>query len=751
MTHLPKLIEDLALILIAGAITTLIFKKLKQPLVLGYIIAGLLVGPHIAVVPTVVDTDNINVLAEIGVIFLLFSLGLEFSFKKLVRVGGTASITAIVEIIGMLLVGYAAGSLMGWSLMDCVFLGGILSVSSTTIIIRAFEELGVKSQQFAKIVFGVLIVEDLVAILLLVLLSTLAVSRQFAGSEMLFSVLKLLFFLSLWFISGIFILPTFLRKARKLLNEEMLLIISLALCLGMVVLATQAGFSPALGAFVMGSILAETTVAERIEHLVKPVKDLFATVFFISVGILIDPATIINHGWPVLIITVLTIGGKLVSTSLGAILSGQPLKQSIQAGMSLAQIGEFSFIIATLGVTLKVTSDFLYPIAVAVSAITTFTTPYLIRFSEPFYNFLNRVLPARLINALNKYSSGTQSIQAESDWKAVLKSYLSIILTNLVIVVAIILLFSTFVAPFVQSKIASPTVANILILIISLAAIAPFLWAMMAKRPDSFAYANLWLDKKYNRGPLVMIEVLRNVLAVLLLALLVDRLFSGIVAILVAIPVIIIVLFVFSKRVQSFYSRIEKRFLNNLNERESEEAVAEVPKASLSPWDAHLADFEISPHANYVGKTLEELSWRETFGINIAYIERGGKMIYAPQRYEKIYPFDTIGVIGTDQQLMQLRPLLDENSSDRVYEEDTDDRENIVLQKIIVDENTKLKGNTIRLSGIREKTNGLVVGIERDGRRILNPASDTVFAWDDVIWIVGDRRRIQQLYVRHDQ
>ncbi|RXK86432.1 cation:proton antiporter domain-containing protein [Filimonas effusa] len=751
MTHLPKLIEDLALILIAGAITTLLFKRLRQPLVLGYIIAGLLVGPHISIVPTVVDTDNINVLAEIGVIFLLFSLGLEFSFKKLVRVGGTASITAIVEIIGMLLIGYAAGSLMGWSLMDCVFLGGILSVSSTTIIIRAFEELGVKSQQFARIVFGVLIVEDLVAILLLVLLSTLAVSRQFAGSEMLFSVLKLLFFLSLWFLAGIFILPTFLRKARKLLNEEMLLILALALCLGMVVLATQVGFSPALGAFVMGSILAETTVAERIEHLVKPVKDLFAAVFFISVGILIDPSTIIQHGWPVLIITVLTIGGKLLSTSLGAILSGQPLKQSIQAGMSLAQIGEFSFIIATLGLTLKVTSDFLYPIAVAVSAITTFTTPYMIRLSEPFYNFLNKVLPARLINGLNKYSSGTQSIQAESDWKAVLKSYLSIILTNLVIVIAIILLFSTFVAPFVQSRIANPTVANILILIISLAAIAPFLWAMMAKRPDSFAYANLWLDKKYNRGPLVMIEILRNVLAVLLLALLVDRLFSGIVAILVAIPVIIVVLLVFRKRVQNFYSRIEKRFLNNLNEREAESPAAETPKASLSPWDAHLADFEISPHANYVGKTLEELAWRETFGINIAYIERGGKMIYAPQRYEKIYPFDTIGVIGTDQQLMQLRPLLDDNSAERVYEEESDDRENIVLQKIIVDENTKLKGNTIRLSGIREKTNGLVVGIERDGRRILNPASDTVFAWDDVIWIVGDRRRIQQLYVRHDQ
>lgn len=750
MTHLPKLIEDLALILIAGAITTLIFKRLKQPLVLGYIIAGLLVGPHIAIVPTVVETANINVLAEIGVIFLLFSLGLEFSFKKLVRVGGAASITAIVEVLGMLGIGYAAGQLMGWSDMDSIFLGGILSISSTTIIIRAFEELGVKSQQFAKIVFGVLIVEDLVAILLLVLLSTLAVSRQFEGTEMLFSVLKLVFFLSLWFIAGIFILPTFLRKARKLLNEEMLLILALALCLGMVVLATQVGFSPALGAFVMGSILAETTVAERIEHLVKPVKDLFAAVFFISVGILIDPSTIIKHGWPVLIITLLTIGGKFLSSTLGAVISGQPLKQSIQAGMSLAQIGEFSFIIATLGLTLKVTSDFLYPIAVAVSAITTFTTPYLIRFSEPFYNFLNRILPARLIRSLNKYSSGTQNIQAESDWKIVLKSYVSIILTNMVIVLAIILLFSTFVAPFVQSKITNYIISNVVILVISLAAIAPFLWAMMAKRPDTLAYTNLWLDKKYNRGPLVVMEIVRNILAVLLLALLVDRLFSGIIAILVAIPVIVIVLFIFSKRLQSFYSRIEKRFLNNLNARENG-TPEDNPNSGLSPWDAHLADFEISPHAGYVGRTLEELSWRENYGINVAYVERGGRMIYAPQRSEKIYPFDKIGVIGTDQQLMQIRPILDESDNNPVYEENNEDRENIVLQKILVDEHTQLKGKTIRLSGIREKTNGLVVGIERNGSRILNPASDTVFAWDDIIWIVGDRRRIQQLYVKHEQ
>ena len=373
MGHLPDLIRDLALILMAGAITTLIFKKIKQPLVLGYIIAGFLVGPHVNFIPTVADNANIEILAEIGVIFLLFTLGLEFSFKKLMRVGGAASITAFVEIAFITVAGYFAGKWMGWSMMDSLFLGGMLASSSTTIIIRAFDELGIKTKQYARIVFGVLVVEDIVVILLMVLLSTIAVTKQFEGSEIIFTVAKLLFFLALWFIAGIFLLPTLLKKAKSLLDEETLLILSIGLCLGMVVLATQVGFSAELGAFIMGSIIAETTSAEKVEHVTKPVKDLFGAVFFVSVGMMIDPQAIMQYGWPVVIVTLLTLFGKLFSTTLGALLSGQPLKQSVQVGMSMAQIGEFAFIVATLGLSLGVISDFLFPVAVGASAITTFT------------------------------------------------------------------------------------------------------------------------------------------------------------------------------------------------------------------------------------------------------------------------------------------------------------------------------------------------------------------------------------------
>ncbi|RYZ75235.1 MAG: cation:proton antiporter, partial [Proteobacteria bacterium] len=357
MTHLPGLINDLALILIAAGVVTLLFRRLRQPVVLGYLIAGFIVGPHFALVPTISDQPNVQVWSEIGIIFLLFALGLEFSFKKLVKVGGAASVTASVEVIGMVAIGYVTGFALGWSAMDSLFLGGVLAISSTTIIIRAFEEVGVKGRAFVSLVFGVLVVEDLIAILLLVLLSTVAVTKSFAGQEMLYSGAKLLFFLILWFAGGIFIIPSFLRKARAWMNGETLLVTAVGLCFAMVVIATKAGFSPALGAFVMGSLLAETIEAERIEHLIGPVKDLFAAVFFVSVGMLIDPKVLVQYAGPIAIISLVTVVGKLTTTTIGALISGRPLKHSVQAGFSLAQIGEFSFIIAGLGLSLKVTSD----------------------------------------------------------------------------------------------------------------------------------------------------------------------------------------------------------------------------------------------------------------------------------------------------------------------------------------------------------------------------------------------------------
>ncbi|MES2652840.1 MAG: cation:proton antiporter [Bacteroidota bacterium] len=738
MIHLPVLIADLGLILAAGGITTLIFKRIKQPLVLGYILAGLLVGPHFKFIPTVSDHANITIWAEIGVIFLLFSLGLEFSFKKLVKVGGSSSITAIVEIIGMSIIGFIAGYLMGWKTMDSIFLGAVLSVSSTTIIIRAFEELGVKHKKFANLVFGALIVEDLAAILIMVLLTTIAVSQQFAGMEMITSILKLSFFLILWFLGGIFIIPTFLKLTKKFMNDETLLVVSLALCLTMVLLAVKVGFSPALGAFIMGSILAETPQAEKIEHLTKSVKDLFGAIFFVSVGMLIDPTILIQYWKPVLIITGITIVGKLLTTGGGALLSGQPLKTSVQTGMSLTQIGEFSFIIATLGLSLKVTSEFLYPITVAVSAITTFTTPYLIKHSEGFNNFLVKILPKKWIDAIGRYSSSTEGITTLSDWKVLLRAYIFNTIIHSVIIIAIVVLSSRYLHPFIDDHIMDGKNGIIISVIISFISMAPFLWALSIRRIQKIAYSHLWLNKKYTRGPLIAIEVFRIALGIFFVGFLMYEYFDTWIAAGIALLLIILGMFIFSRRLQSFYDKLEKRFMLNLNARENENN-----KPGILPWDTHLTELKVSPESEVVGKTLAELMIREKYGVNIALIERGRNTIPTPGREERLYPNDKLLLIGADDQLAAVKVLL-EIDLPEINESTFPDKE-MTLQKVVVNMLSPIYGLSIRNAGIREKAQALVVGVERGEDKILNPSSDFVFDNGDVIWIVGNNKKIKEV------
>jgi monovalent cation:H+ antiporter-2, CPA2 family len=738
MAHIPTLIMDLALILCSAGIVTLLFKKLNQPLVLGYIIAGLLVSPNFSLFPTVIETESIKTWAEIGVIFLLFSLGLEFSFKKLVKVGSTAAITGLFEIVMMLNVGYFAGRMMDWSKMDSLFLGGIIAISSTTIIFRAFDELNLKSKKFAGIVIGVLVIEDLVAVLLMVLLSTVAVSQKFQGSEMLISVLKLAFFLTLWFLAGIFILPGLLKRLSKHISDETLLIVSIALCLMMVLIAANVGFSAALGAFIMGSILAETTQAERIEHVIKPVKDLFGAVFFVSVGMLIDPAILVQYAWPVITLTLCVILGKIIFVSSGALLSGQPLKQSVQAGTSLSQIGEFSFIIATLGVTLNVTSHFLYPIAVGVSVITTFTTPYMIRLAEPINQFLQKVLPRRWLESINRYSTGAQHISAESDWKIVLQSFIQTILFNTVICVAIILFFVKFVESFFTIW---GLWGNILTAVMTLACLSPFLYMLTTRRISKPSYTQLWLNR-YNRGPIIGLEIIRVALGVLLVGFLFDQLFSTKIALIIGLTVIIVSSVIFRRKLRAFSTRIEKRFITNLNLRESMEIKS--PVNHLLPWDAHLAYFDIDIDSTLVGKPLIELELREKYGVNLALIERGNRMIMVPDKDQKLYPFDRIAVIGTDEQLQNFKSTIEAANKAQVFEENSG---NVSLTQLTVHPGFPYLGKTIRESNFRVHVNGLIVGIERNGERILNPESTLKFELDDTLWIVGDEKKVKALMV----
>lgn len=750
MEHLPKLIEDLALILIVGALVTLLFKSIKQPIVLGYIIAGFCVGPHMSLIPTVTDSENVHTLAEIGVIFLLFSLGLEFNLKKILHIGGTSSITALVEIVFITFTGYFLGRFLGWNVMDSVFLGGMLASSSTTIIIKAFDDLGIKTLHYTKIVFGVLVVEDIVVILLLVLLPTIALTQNFSGNELLLTVAKIPFFLVIMFVIGIFILPSFLKKIKGFLNDEMQLILYVGLCLGMVVLSTKVGVSAELGAFLMGFILAETTSAERVEQLIKPVKNLFAAVFFISIGMMIDPKLIIEHGWAVVAVTLLTVFGKLLSTTGGALISGQPLKQAIQVGMSMAQIGEFAFIVATLGLSLGVISEFLFPVAVGASAITTFTTPYMIKYSEKTYNFIERILPASWLIAINKYSHTTQTIHVEKNWKKVLKTYGSIILINSVISIALLLLSLEFLFPFLQSIFNAPVLAKLISFIVTLGILSPFIWGIMAKKPRNIAYKELWATNKYSRGPLLLMEILRLVIGLLILSFLVREIFSTLIAVIILVPAVTGVLIILSNQLRKYYNRIEKRFVLNLNTEDKDinhgsRKIRQQLTESLnfSPWDANIVDLKVRPHAQYAGVPLEKLAWREKYGINIAYIRRGDDIFFTPSRTSRLFPHDKVGIIATDEQMKEFKLMFDASPIENNRENSLDD---IVISSIRVNENNKLKGLSIKESGIREKTNGLILGIERNDTRIFNPVSSTIFEWNDIVWIAGEREKIRVYY-----
>jgi len=761
MAHLPEIIQDMALILLVGALVTILFKRIKQPLVLGYIIAGFLVGPHFSYLPTIVDHENIETFAQIGVIMLLFSLGLEFSFKKLVKVGGPASITAVTEIIFVGLGGYLTGYLLGWNQMDSLFLAGMLASSSTTIILRAFDELGLKSKQFAKVVFGVLVVEDIIVILLMVLLSTVAVAQNFQGSEIIFTVLKLGFFLVLWFMVGIYLLPAFIKKTKKWMDEETVLILSIGLCFGMVLLATRVGFSAELGAFVMGSLIAETVLAEKIEHITQPIKQFFGTIFFVSVGMMIDPQAMYTHAIPIFFITMLTLTGKFVFSAFGALMSGQPLKQAIQIGSSMAQIGEFAFIVAALGLSLGVISEFLFPIAVGVSAITTFTTPYLIKYSEPLYHGIIKVLPAKWIVRLDAYASETQKIKNDPLWKKILREYYRTLATNSILLIAIVLLLKYTFIPFLTAQLESVLWRNVILIITATLLASPFLWAILIRKftlKEGSETVN-WYHLNYSVTG-VSLNAIRYLLGIFLIGLFIDQITTTRYALMISVPIIIALLWFFSNSIQKVYNRIEQQFLSNLNERERLEYIKntasrelqhknEEVKKHFQEWNAYVTELEASDTIFFAGMTLYELNWKEKYGINIAYIRRTDRMIHLPDGKQRILPYDKVGVLGTEEQIFQLKLLFDQKFQQVDNEEEEIDINDIALFKVQITEANPYSGKTIKASGIRKDLRSQLVGIERSENRILNTSSSEILLANDIIWLVGDTQRIKTCLKKH--
>lgn len=731
MNHLPLMITDLAFILATAAISTLIFSKFKQPIVLGYLIAGFAVGPRVHLWPTVVDTEGIKIWAEIGVIFLLFGLGLEFSFKKLAKVGKSSSIAALFEVVTMLALGYFLGRMLGWSQMDGVFLGAALAMSSTTIIIRAFDEAGLKGRGFVNLVFGILIVEDLIAILLMVFLTSLSSPEPYSSTKVLYLVARLGFFLLVWFLVGIYVLPSFLKKVRNLLTDEIMLIVSICLCLMMVVLASKAGFSAALGAFIMGSILAETQEGERIEKLLLPVKDLFGSIFFVSVGMLIDPGILQNHWDIIILITLITILGKLFGSGVGAILSGRNLKQSFQSGMSLAQIGEFSFIIASLGMTLNVTSSFLYPIIIAVSAVTTFTTPYMIKYSDRIYGSIEKKLPQSFLGYLKRYEVAMASTRQENVFYLLWRFYGLGALLNSVVIIAIALASRHYFLPFLFQNVGNTNVISIVASIATLIISAPFIAALVLKNPK-----NISTEETETLARLKNLQFgvffIRALIAFLLIVFIINQ-FSSNRFLFIFVTIAAILIFSFRKFLKPVYMSVEMRFLANLNAKEIAEMEKMSRRPELAPWDATLVNLVVSSDSILAGLTLEESNFRSKTGATVAMIERGKSRILAPGRLERFLPNDHIFLIGTDDQLSAAHRLIEVQNSDFTPSEE----ELFSLESVLIGEKSMYANKSIRQNGIGEELGGLIVGIERNSERIINPESNVVIRPGDLLWIFG--------------
>ena len=736
MSALPPLFLDLAIILITAGVITVVFKWLKQPLVLGYIVAGFFIGPYFPWFPAVSDVTNVHVWSDIGIVFLMFALGLEFSIKKLKKVGSTGAITALTELAIMFLIGSSVGRILGWSSMECIFLGCMLSISSTSIIIKSFEDLKLKQQKFTSSVTAVLVVEDIIAVLLLVLLSTISVSKSFDGGQLAMSLVKLVFFLIVWFVFGIFLIPTFLRWMRRYMTEETLCIVAVGLCFGMVVLASYAGFSTALGAFVMGAILAETIEADVIHRIITPIKNLFCAVFFVSVGMLVDPHILVKYLVPILVIAGTVILFKSTAATLGFVLSGKNLKTAVQSGFCFCQIGEFSFIIAGLGLSFGVINPDIYPIIVSVSIVTTFVTPYMIKASNPFYSKLEPRLPQRLKEALERYSNSAKQTNQSSSVRSFLKKQFSSILIYSAINAAICLLSFTLLKPFLNTVITNeagePSFwGNFLGMMITLTIMIPFVWAIAVRNVNRLKIKELLDSTEYSQAIVIPVLLLRYFLALFFIGLVIGSYIHLAVGFLIILAVFIVLVVLFSKRAIGFYQRIENQFVSNFNSRQAQQSF-KIP--TLLENNFYLERVAVTQYSPYSGKRLMDTNFREDYGINIVSIERAGQVYDLPPKEMLILPGDRLSVMGSEDQIAHLRSVIDVEPDMLIH--DHSDNELNIYRLTLTNEHPFV-GMTISESHFSQHFHAMIIAIERDGQQILNPRSKTVFRLSDIVWFVS--------------
>ena len=753
---METIIRDLALILFVAGVTTLIFKKLKQPLVLGYIVAGFLTGPHFAYFPTIANHENVELWAEIGVIFLMFALGLEFSFYKLKKVGSSAFIATGVAISGIMIVGYVAGNTLGWSHMDSLFLGGMLGMSSTAIIFKAFEELGLKQEKFANMVLGMVIIEDIAGIVLMVLLSTIATaSANVSPWELCQDVLKLVICLVLWFVVGMYFVPSFFKRFKDLFNDEILLVVSLGLCLLMVEIAETAGFSSALGAFIMGSLIAEAPSAERIEEIVKPVKDLFTAVFFVSVGMLVNPVILWDYILPVIAVVLVTMVGKMFCCSLGVLLAGKDLNTAIRCGSCLCQIGEFSFIIASMGSDLHVTSDFLYPIIVAVSVITTFTTPFFIDYSDRFYALLLKILPHKIIDLINRNNSN-EAVE-DNEWISLLRDYAVNLLILSVLLIAIGFGAEKFALPYLKDGLQLPF-ANYLTAAATLFIMSPFL-GMLLRNSNKKSFSSIYY-KSYSYHFPIYALIAGRLLVVFMALYFIFHSLVGWYGLATFAAILLVGWYLAKSRwFVSQYLRYESRFLVNLNEKHVR-SHSSADAANRGEWlnvQEYLGIYRLLVGSPYVGKTLKALDFRGNLQADIIRITTENEICFMPGGDESLQAGASFTLLGSEKSFvtfanaiklknLQVEVIAEpETLLDYMNDETIPEDLRLYSCAIPINSTNALVGVPIRLSGIKERYNCLVAGIERGVINIPRPEPDFVLEADDLVWVIGSPTDIQVL------
>lgn len=731
MSNLPALFSDLALILVTAGITTVIFKWLKQPLVLGYIVAGFLIGPHFTYFPVITDTTSVQTWSDIGMVFLLFAIGLEFSFKKLKKVGGSGAIVVLTELIIMFSVGFIIGKLIGWQRMNCIFLGCMLSISSTSIIVKAFDDLKLKNEKFSADVIGALVVEDLVAVVLMVLLSTLSVGNSFDGKELIFSMVKLIFFLVIWFIFGIYLIPSFLRWIRRFMTEETLEIISIGLCFGMVLLATYAGFSSALGAFVMGSILAETLEADIIHRLVTPIKNLFGAIFFVSVGMMVNPQILLQYTWPVVIIALSVMIFKTISATIGMFISGHDAKTSMNAGFCFCQIGEFSFIIASLGLSFKVIDEFLYPIIVTVSIVTTFFTPYIIKAANPLYNWLNPRIPEKWRKSMTNKEAGfkTSGNNTVTIKNFVTTQFKDIIIYACIIIALMIICFSTI--GIIPIRSINDIYRSIILCTVTVVVLSPFIWAMAFKYNIEKTNKRLLLQSNFNKNIILIVFIIRYLTAISIIFVTINHYIHINNWATIGISIVVTIILSYTTGLMRFYNKIEANFMKNLNRRQYQNSFV-IPE--ILQQNFHLEKLTVSQNSRIVGKMLKDTAFRSKYKVSVVSIERGEKTFDLPGIDMVFYPSDIITVVGNDENINKIKPLIEVEDNVLVREREMHDMQ---LHSIKVSNTNSICHVSLRNSMFKEKYNAMIIAIQREEEFILSPSASTIFAPDDIIWFVS--------------